>query len=117
VQTMPGKGWNSLLRLYAPLEPWFDKTWKRLRINGVTFAGAEIKHSACADSDRKSAAFERHAETWACPFRQNVFQFGMLANPDITVAGGSARHCFLVARRAVAMPVQSGGDLPKRFRP
>jgi hypothetical protein len=28
VQTTPGKGWNSLLRLYAPLEPWFDKTWK-----------------------------------------------------------------------------------------
>jgi hypothetical protein len=28
VQTMPGKGWNSLFRLYAPLEPWFDKTWK-----------------------------------------------------------------------------------------
>lgn len=28
IQTMPGKGWNSLLRLYAPLEPWFDKTWK-----------------------------------------------------------------------------------------
>ena len=26
VQTTPGKGWNSLLRLYAPLEPWFDKT-------------------------------------------------------------------------------------------
>ncbi|MCZ8101321.1 MAG: DUF1254 domain-containing protein [Burkholderiales bacterium] len=28
VQTMPGKGWNSLLRLYGPLEPWFDKSWK-----------------------------------------------------------------------------------------
>jgi hypothetical protein len=28
VQTMPGKGWNTLLRLYAPLQPWFDKTWK-----------------------------------------------------------------------------------------
>ena len=28
VQTTPGKGWNSLLRLYGPLEPWFDKTWK-----------------------------------------------------------------------------------------
>jgi hypothetical protein len=28
VQTIPGKGWNSLLRLYAPLSPWFDKTWK-----------------------------------------------------------------------------------------
>ncbi|MGD9925696.1 MAG: DUF1254 domain-containing protein [Pseudorhodoplanes sp.] len=28
VQTIPGKGWNVLLRLYGPLEPWFDKTWK-----------------------------------------------------------------------------------------
>ena len=28
VQTMPGKGWNVLLRLYGPLEPWFNKTWK-----------------------------------------------------------------------------------------
>jgi len=28
VQTMPGKGYNVLLRLYAPLEPWFDKSWK-----------------------------------------------------------------------------------------
>jgi hypothetical protein len=27
VQTMPGKGWNTLLRLYAPLQPWFDQTW------------------------------------------------------------------------------------------
>jgi hypothetical protein len=28
VQTMPGKGWNILLRLYSPLEPWFDRSWK-----------------------------------------------------------------------------------------
>jgi hypothetical protein len=28
VQTMPGKSWSALLRLYAPLEPWFDKSWK-----------------------------------------------------------------------------------------
>jgi len=28
VQTWPGKGWNVLLRLYGPLEPWFDRTWK-----------------------------------------------------------------------------------------
>jgi len=27
VQTMPGKGYNVLLRLYGPLEPWFDRTW------------------------------------------------------------------------------------------
>ena len=28
VQTIPGKGWFAMLRLYAPLEPWFDKTWR-----------------------------------------------------------------------------------------
>lgn len=28
VQTMPGKGWNTLFRLYAPLQPWFNKSWK-----------------------------------------------------------------------------------------
>jgi hypothetical protein len=28
VQTIPGKGWFTLLRLYGPLEPWFDKTWR-----------------------------------------------------------------------------------------
>ena len=28
IQTMPGKSWNTILRLYGPLEPWFDKTWK-----------------------------------------------------------------------------------------
>lgn len=28
VQTWPGKGWNVLLRLYGPLQPWFDKSWK-----------------------------------------------------------------------------------------
>ena len=28
VQTIPGKGWNVLLRLHGPLEPWFDKSWK-----------------------------------------------------------------------------------------
>lgn len=28
MQTMSGKSWSALLRLYAPLEPWFDKSWK-----------------------------------------------------------------------------------------
>ena len=28
VQTVPGKGWSIILRLYCPLEPWFDKTWR-----------------------------------------------------------------------------------------
>ena len=28
IQTVPGKGWNIILRLYGPLDPWFDKTWQ-----------------------------------------------------------------------------------------
>ena len=27
IQTVPGKGWNMLFRLYGPLDPWFDKEW------------------------------------------------------------------------------------------
>jgi hypothetical protein len=26
--TIPGKGWNVMLRFHGPLEPWFDKTWR-----------------------------------------------------------------------------------------
>ena len=25
---IPGKGWNVILRLYGPLEPWCEKTWR-----------------------------------------------------------------------------------------
>jgi hypothetical protein len=35
IQTIPGKGWNMLFRLYGPLEPWFDKTWKLSEIEEV----------------------------------------------------------------------------------
>lgn len=35
VQTVPGKGWNALLRLYGPLQPWFDKTWRPSEIELV----------------------------------------------------------------------------------
>jgi hypothetical protein len=28
IQTLPDKGWFVTLRLYGPLEPWFDKTWR-----------------------------------------------------------------------------------------
>jgi len=27
IQTIPGRGWNMLFRLYGPLQPWFDKAW------------------------------------------------------------------------------------------
>ena len=28
VQTVPGRGWFTILRLYGPLEPFFEQTWK-----------------------------------------------------------------------------------------
>ena len=28
IQTVPGKGWFCLLRLYSPTEAWFDKSWR-----------------------------------------------------------------------------------------
>ncbi|WP_231930880.1 DUF1254 domain-containing protein [Botrimarina hoheduenensis] len=28
IQTVRGKGWNMLFRLYGPLDPWFDRTWR-----------------------------------------------------------------------------------------
>jgi len=28
IQTVPEKGWFALFRLYGPLEPWFDQSWK-----------------------------------------------------------------------------------------
>jgi hypothetical protein len=35
VQTVPGKGWNTILRIYGPLEPWFAKTWRPGEIEEV----------------------------------------------------------------------------------
>ena len=35
IQTIPGKGWFVLLRLYGPLEPFFDKTWRPSEIEMV----------------------------------------------------------------------------------
>ncbi len=28
IQSLPGRGWFAMFRLYGPLEPWFDKTWR-----------------------------------------------------------------------------------------
>ena len=28
IQTLPGKGWNMLWRIYGPTKPWYDRSWK-----------------------------------------------------------------------------------------
>jgi hypothetical protein len=35
VQTMPGKGYSVIFRLYSPLKPWYDKTWRPSEIERV----------------------------------------------------------------------------------
>ncbi|MEV6966103.1 DUF1254 domain-containing protein [Hamadaea sp. NPDC051192] len=35
IQTVPGKGWFVMLRLYGPLESWFDKSWRPGEIEPV----------------------------------------------------------------------------------
>ena len=36
LQTIPGKGWFPILRLYSPLQPFFDKSWRPSEIEIVT---------------------------------------------------------------------------------
>jgi hypothetical protein len=35
IQTVPGKGWFTILRLYSPLEPFFTKQWRPSEIQPV----------------------------------------------------------------------------------
>jgi hypothetical protein len=28
VETIPGKSWFVILRMYSPLKPWIDQTWR-----------------------------------------------------------------------------------------
>ena len=35
IQTNPGEGWSTIFRLYGPLDPWFNKTWRPSEITLV----------------------------------------------------------------------------------
>jgi hypothetical protein len=35
LQTLPGKSWFAILRMYGPLEPWINKTWRPSEIERV----------------------------------------------------------------------------------
>jgi hypothetical protein len=38
LETVPGKSWFPILRMYGPLQPWIDKTWRPSDIELVTSA-------------------------------------------------------------------------------
>lgn len=35
IKTVPGKSWNMILRLYYPLESWFNRSWRPGEIEEV----------------------------------------------------------------------------------
>ncbi|WP_043824860.1 DUF1214 domain-containing protein [Rhodococcus opacus] len=36
IRTVPAKSWFPMLRLYGPLQPWFDKQWQPGELHEVS---------------------------------------------------------------------------------
>ncbi|MGI9366442.1 MAG: DUF1214 domain-containing protein, partial [Rhizobiaceae bacterium] len=53
VQTIPGKGWNTIFRLYGPLESWFDQTWRPGEIELVNFASSSEPSKLAEESAKE----------------------------------------------------------------
>ena len=68
VQTWTGKGWNVILRLYGPLQPFFDKTWKPGRSKRRPEDG-EGRRSSVDFIDREQVLFQRHCISFFMPAR------------------------------------------------
>ena len=43
VQTIPGQTWNTLLRLYGPLEAFYNKTWRPGEIEEIAVGGRALR--------------------------------------------------------------------------
>ena len=59
IQTIPGKGWFMILRLYGPLEPWFDKTGVPARSSCLT---RPFRNVAVITPATKMESGSRHAD-------------------------------------------------------
>jgi outer membrane protein OmpA-like peptidoglycan-associated protein len=125
VQTVPGKGWNTILRLYGPLEPWFDQTWRPGEIELINFARSEAapneetakEISLRITIDGRVAIYGVQFETGSTailPFSEGTLEAiaGMMADlPDLNVAvvghtdnvGGYESNLDLSKRRADAV--------------
>ena len=42
IQTVPGKGWSTLLRFYSPLEPFFTKACAQVRLGWFAYAASIV---------------------------------------------------------------------------
>jgi hypothetical protein len=56
VQTVPGTAWNTLLRLYGPLEPFFNKTWRPGEI--------ELQSANAGDNLMERGEVDKAEECW-----------------------------------------------------
>ena len=47
IQTDPGKGWSTILRLYSPLEPFFTKAWRPSEIELAPLRSETADNGSC----------------------------------------------------------------------
>ncbi len=45
IQTVPGKSWTIILRLYGTMDSWFDKSWKPGEITAISDSQKKLKTS------------------------------------------------------------------------
>ncbi len=84
IQTMPGKGWFVLLRLYGPLESFFDKSWQPGEIEPADAATSSPSMPA------ESAAAEVPTASTARPTSSGAQSAGMLTPRELTAPGALA---------------------------
>ena len=127
VQTVPGKGWNTIFRLYGPLESWFDQTWRPGEIELVEYARSDVSQGSSNETaeditlritvDGRVAIYGVQFETGSTtiiPGSEGALQAiaGMMAElPDLKIAvvghtdnvGGYESNLDLSRRRADAV--------------
>ncbi len=52
IQTLPGKGWNAVFRLYGPQQEWIDQTWAPNDIARVSEPPGRAVDEATEDANR-----------------------------------------------------------------
>ena len=110
MQTWPGKGWNVILRLYGPLQPCFDKTWKPGEIEEMS-AAAPAQNAAkpkMATDIPPAITMPDKVET-----RLGTLTFKDGFPDDATVAEGLRQPRF-PARRAGVPHRHAGGVAARR---
>jgi hypothetical protein len=92
IQTVPGKGWNVILRLYSPLPSFFDQSWRPGELTRVPARRADGGSSA----QTKDELAKPLRPTGVAPERHRRYRFrggrvGVSPGPASAAVG---RTCF-----------------------